>query len=119
MISSSLLESVILGSEESRENPMQHTIQLTLEDAVIQERDVAELQHSLRLGLILLDYVTAKISIGRFAELLGLDYERAREWLHRCGIPTLRKLSDPDLEAACKANYRDLAGELGISLPSD
>lgn len=67
----------------------------------------------------MLDYVTAKISIGRFAELLGLDYERAREWLHRCGIPTLRKLNDPELEAACEESYRDLAGELGIPLPKD
>ncbi len=96
---------------------MQHTLQVTLDDALIHERDDVELRQSMRQGLILLDYLSAKISIGRFAELMEMGYEQAASWLHKRGVATLRKLSDPDLETTIEDNCARLAEDLGIALP--
>ncbi len=96
---------------------MLHTLQVTLDDALIHERDDVELRQSMMKGLILLDYLSAKISIGRFAELMGMGYEQATMWLHERGIATLKKLSDPDLERTIEDNYGGLAEDLGIALP--
>ncbi len=94
---------------------MQHTIQITLDEALVHERDRSELEQGMRQGLILLDYISARISIGRFAELMDLKYEQARDWLHSRGVATLRRFNDPDLEAACETHYQDLATELGLA----
>ncbi len=97
---------------------MQHTVQVTLDGALIHERDDVELRQSMKQGLILLDYLSAKISIGRFAELMGMGYEQAMTWLHERGVATLRKLSEPDLEKSIEDNFGQLAKDLGIALPS-
>ncbi len=94
---------------------MQHTVHVTLDDALILERNEIELRESMKQGLILLDYLSAKISIGRFAELMEMGYEQATSWLHERGIATLRKLNDPALERAVEDNYRSLAQDLGIA----
>lgn len=94
---------------------MAHTIEVTLDDTLTLERDPAELRESIRQGLILLDYTSARISIGRFAELMEMSCQQAGRWLHSRGVATLRKLSDPSLETACDANYQDLAEALGLS----
>ncbi len=96
---------------------MQHTVRVTLDDALIHERDDVELRQSMKQGLILLDYLSSKISLGRFAELMGLGYEQATTWLHERGVATLRKLQDPDLEESIAENYGSLAKDLGIALP--
>lgn len=96
---------------------MQHTIQVTLDDALVHERDDVELRKGMKQGLILLDYLSAKISVGRFAELMGMGYEQATTWLHKRGVPTLRKLDDPDLESSIEESYENLAKDLGIELP--
>ncbi len=101
-----------------QEDPrMQHTIQVALEDTLIHDRDDNQLRQSMKQGLILLDYLSARISIGRFAELMGMGYEQATSWLHERGVATLRKISDPDLEGAIEDNYQTLAKDLGIALP--
>lgn len=58
------------------------------------------------------DYLAGRISIGRFAELAGIGYEQARDWLHRRGIATVRKFTDPELERAERENYRRLLSEM-------
>ncbi|MCP3962736.1 MAG: hypothetical protein GY719_33270 [bacterium] len=98
---------------------MPHAVQITLDDSLIHERDDFELQRSMTQGLILLDYLSAKISIGRFAELMEMGYQEATQWLHRRGVATLRKFTDPDLEAACETNYQTLANDLGIAQSDD
>jgi len=96
---------------------MAHTVQITLDDTLVQERETPELQEIMRQGLILLDYLSSRISVGRFAELMGMTPLQAGDWLHRRGIATLRRFTDGDLEAQCEDNYRELASALrgGIS----
>ncbi len=95
---------------------MQHTLRVTLEDALLHERDDVELRHSMKQGLILLDYLSARISIGRFAELMGMGFEQATAWLHERGVATLRRLQDPGLESDVEDNYESLAKDLGIAI---
>ena len=94
---------------------MQHTLQVTLEDTLIHERDDVELRRSMKQGLILLDYLSARISIGRFAELMGMGYEQATAWLHERGVATLRKLQASELESNIEDNFDRLAKDLGIA----
>ena len=68
-------------------------------------------------GLLIRDFVNAEISIGRFAELMELNYEEARDWLHRHGIATSRQFTDPDLEQAEQENYRKISEGLGLAVP--
>ncbi len=98
---------------------MPHALQIMLDDSLINERDDLELRRSMTQGLILLDYLSAKISIGKFAELMEMGYQEATQWLHRRGVATLRKFTDPELEAACKANHEGLADDLGIAQSDD
>ena len=75
------------------------------------------MEKAVREGLLIRDYVNAEISIGKFAELMQLDYEEAREWLHQHGIATSRQFTDPALEQAEAENYGNIAAELGVSAP--
>jgi hypothetical protein len=65
-------------------------------------------------GLLIRDYVNAEISIGKFAELMKLNYEDARDWLHKHGIATTRVFIDQELETAEQKNYRKLSEELDL-----
>ncbi len=71
----------------------------------------------MKQGLIL-DYLSARISIGEFAELMGMDHEQATAWLHERGVATLRKLQDPELGSDIEDNYESLAKDLGIATPT-
>jgi predicted HTH domain antitoxin len=100
-------------AESGQENMIVH---LLLPDEIVHGRKEEEVQETLQQGLLLLDYLSGKISIGKFAELMGMSYEAGRDWLHRQGIPTMRKFSDPELEKISDENYRTLSEELGIPL---
>ncbi|MCP3957513.1 MAG: hypothetical protein GY719_06640 [bacterium] len=93
---------------------MAHVVQVALDESLLCGRDDLELQRDLAQGLILLDYLSAKVSIGRFAELMGMGYEEAMRWLHRRGVATLRKPTDERLEVAFGANFAGLTEDLGI-----
>lgn len=69
------------------------------------------------LDALLHDYLTARISIGEFAELMGMGYGQARSCLQGRGIATIRRFNDQELEAACEANYQALARAMNINLP--
>lgn len=82
-------------------------------------RKKEEMQKAVREGLLIRDYVNAEISIGKFAELMGLEYEDARNWLHRHGIATTRTFTDPELEKVDEKNYRLVSKELGIPVQKE
>lgn len=96
---------------------MAHTVQITLDDALVMERETPELQEVIRQGLILLDYLSSRISVGRFAELMGMTSLQAGNWLHRRGIAMLRGFTEADLEARCEGNYREIATALQGGTP--
>ncbi len=61
-------------------------VQLNLDDNLILQRTKAELRQKLIEGLIIQDYLEARLSLGEVAERLKMDYLKAREWLHQKGI---------------------------------
>ncbi len=93
---------------------MAQTIQLTIDEPLILDQDPAQLREKVRAGLLLLAYTNARISLGRFAELMEMSPQEAGSWLVARGIGTLRKLRDPELEAACAVNANELAVALGL-----
>lgn len=76
------------------------SVQIVLDDQLVQGRNPAELTKHVREAVLLYDYVIAQISLGEFAEGMGLSIIDARDWLHRMGIPTSRIIRDPDLALA-------------------
>jgi predicted HTH domain antitoxin len=90
-------------------------VQIEIADDLTHGRKKEEMQKAVREGLLIRDYVNAEISIGKFAELMEMNYEDARDWLHRHGIATTRTFTDPKLEKADEKNYRLVSKELGIS----
>ncbi len=90
-------------------------VHIEIADDLAHGRKKEEMQKAVREGLLIRDYVNAEISIGKFAELMEMNYEDARYWLHRHGIATTRSFTDPELEKAEEKNYRLVSKELGIS----
>jgi predicted HTH domain antitoxin len=92
---------------------------IAIEETLVHSRTPQQLQQDVKAGLLLLDYLHAEISLGRFAELMGMNYVQARDWLHQQGIPTMRQFKDHELEQNSNNNYRKLANHLGIRLSPD
>jgi predicted HTH domain antitoxin len=92
-------------------------VHIVISDELAHGRKQKEVEKAVREGLLIRDYVNAEISIGKFAELMELNYEDARDWLHRHGIATSRDFTDPELEKAEKENYEKVADELGLAIP--
>ena len=90
---------------------------IVISDDLAQGRQPEELEKAVREGLLLRDYVKAEISIGKFAELMKLDDEEARDWLHQHGIATSQRFTDPELEKAEEAHYRKVTEELDSAVP--
>lgn len=87
-------------------------VHIVISDDLAHGRQPEEMEKAVREGLLIRDYVNAEISIGKFAELMKLNYEDARDWLHQHGIATSRQFTDPELEKAEEAHYRKVAEEL-------
>jgi predicted HTH domain antitoxin len=92
-------------------------VHIVISDELAHGREQKEVEKAVREGLLIRDYINAEISIGKFAELMELNYEDARDWLHRHGIATSRDFTDPELEKAEKENYEKVADELGLAIP--
>lgn len=82
-------------------------IQLALDDRLIHGENSEELQRKLRMGLIVLEYLRAELSLGEVAELLGMAYEETMEWLNSIGVPTSRQMS-PEMAVISRDNIRRL-----------
>ncbi|MFO1431145.1 MAG: UPF0175 family protein [Candidatus Competibacteraceae bacterium] len=82
-------------------------IQLALDDRLIHGESSEELQRKLRMGLIVLEYLRAELSLGEVAELLGMAYEETMEWLNSIGVPTSRPMS-PEMAGISRDNIRRL-----------
>ncbi len=92
-------------------------VHIEITDDLAHGRKKEDIPKVVREGLLIRDYVNAEISIGRFAELMKLNYEDARDWLHNHGIATTRTFIDPELETAEVKNYLLMSKEL--SIPTD
>jgi predicted HTH domain antitoxin len=92
-------------------------VHIIISDELAHGRKQEEVEKAVREGLLIRDYVNAEISIGKFAELMALNYEDARDWLHRHGIATSRQFTDPELEKAEAENYRQVSEGLGLAVP--
>ena len=92
-------------------------VHIVISDELAHGRKQEEVEQAIREGLLIRDYVNAEISIGKFAELMALNYEDARDWLHRHGIATSRQFTDPELNKAEEENYRKVSEALGLVVP--
>ena len=88
-------------------------VQVPINDIFANGSNDEELQREIKEGLAIRKYLKAKISIGELAEILGMKYMEARDWLHAQGIPTTRK-HPPDLETIAVDNMNRLAKRLGV-----
>ena len=88
-------------------------VQVSINESVSRGRGPRALTKAVNEGLLIRDYLNAEISLGELAEFLGLEYLQAREWLHRQGITTARKLP-PGIATKVKANESQIAQESGI-----
>src|SRR5512147_2032315 len=91
-------------------------VQIVISDELAHGRKQEEMEKAVREGLLIRDFVNAEISIRRFAELMKLNYEEARDWLHRHGSATSRQFTDPDLEQAEQENSRKVSEGLGLTV---
>ncbi|MEE4378836.1 MAG: hypothetical protein V2J55_15195 [Candidatus Competibacteraceae bacterium] len=72
---------------------------VNIADDLAQGRPESELEKAVREGLLLHDYLNATISLGRFAELMGVSYTEKTGYiatvLPRCGTFTKRRSKQP------------------------
>src|SRR5512144_68091 len=102
-----------------KQEPIGHrdiVVHIVISDELAHGRKQEEVEQAVREGLLIRGYVNAEISIGKFAELMALPYEDARDWLHSHGIATSRGFTDPALEQAEAENFRKVSSELGLSV---
>lgn len=95
------------------------SLHIVISDDLAHGRQQTEMEQAVREGVLIRDYLNAEISIGKFAELMQLEYEEARDWLHRHGVATSRVFTDPELEAAEEKHYRNITTKLGLSAQQD
>ena len=87
-------------------------VQVSISESVANGRTPSDLKRPVTEGLVIHDYLNARISLGELAESLGMEPEHARAWLHSQGIATLRKFNDPEFEKITQTNYKKLEKEL-------
>lgn len=73
-----------------------------------------EIVQKLKIGLFLLAYLKAELSLGEFAELMNMEYLEAREWLTHLGIPMMRQKS-PELESVMQDNLQKFMQRRGLN----
>ncbi|MBF0531332.1 MAG: UPF0175 family protein [Deltaproteobacteria bacterium] len=92
------------------------SVQIDLEDILLQEQNSEKQKQAIREGLIIRGYLNSRLSMGKVAEMLGLGYEEALNWLAHQGIDTWREMS-PEMEKITKDNARKLAHRLNLKFP--
>ena len=88
------------------------SVQVSISESVTRGRVPKDLKKPVTEGLVIHDYLNAKITIGELAESLGMELEAARAWLHNQGVATLRKFRDPEFEKITQVNFKKLEKEL-------
>jgi len=89
------------------------SIQVSLNNVFTKDRNTEELQRVIKEGVAIRDYLDAKISMGELADILGMEYMEARDWLHAKGIATTRKFA-PNLAKAMNDHRKRLSKRLGV-----
>ncbi|MBF0476447.1 MAG: UPF0175 family protein [Deltaproteobacteria bacterium] len=64
------------------------SVRIDLEDILLQEQNFENQKQAIREGLIIRGYLNGRLSMGKVAEMLGLGYEEAVNWLAHQGIDT-------------------------------
>ena len=83
-----------------------------LEDGLTQGRPAMEIQKELRALWLMKEYKAGNLSIGEFAEKMGMQYVAARDYLHENGIETAAM--DKETRAAGRQAMRKLAQRLAL-----
>jgi hypothetical protein len=91
------------------------SVKISLDDEIIRGRDLARLTRQTREAMLLYDYVTARISIEEFAELMGMPLLDARAWLHHMGVSTSRTIRDPELARSVERDREAFLRAMGLS----
>lgn len=91
------------------------SMQIAFDDNIVRGRDAAQLSQQAKEAMLLYDYVNARISIGEFAELIGMPLVEARDWLHKQGITTSRKIKDAELANSLKKDQQDFHNPAELS----
>lgn len=91
------------------------SVTVSLDDELTRGRDVDQLTHDIKEAVLLYDYVTARISLGEFAQSMKMPLLDAREWLHKKGIPTSRLIRDPELVRAVEDDRKTFLQSLDAS----
>lgn len=91
-----------------------YVMHIEITNDLVHGRKQEELQGAVQEGLLIRDYLNAEISIGKFAEQMGMSLVEGRNWLHNHGIATTRSFVDPKLKKTSEENYRKVSKALGI-----
>lgn len=86
-----------LTTNQDEQGLVAMSVQVLFEDDLLRGRDFTQFKKQANEAMLLYDYLNSEISIGEFAESMGLHIIDAREWLHRRGVATSRKIRDPQL----------------------
>ncbi len=90
------------------------TVQIFIPELFIQEMEHDEIQRTVKEALVIRGYAKGDLSMGEVAEILGMNYVDAHNWMNSQGIATTKRLP-PDLrEATCK-NRVNFEKRLGIA----
>ncbi len=88
-------------------------LQITLEDHLLQGKSSKEQEQVIKEALAIRGYINDELSMGEVAEILGMNYLDAHDWMNRQRVPTMRRLP-PSLEKVSRKNRKSLGKELGI-----
>lgn len=93
------------------------TVTVAVSDYIFDEEDnkSQNLSKDFEQAYIVWKYLNARISIGKFAELLNMDLEGAKQFLHTIGIPTSRSLGS-NLDSVMQENMEKVAESLGVKI---
>ena len=95
------------------------SVQISVADSISRGRPTQALERVVKEGVVIRDYLNAEISLGELADLLGMGYVEARDWLHSQGIATMKKLAQ-QMKECCDKNdmeqYKEHAVELDTKL---
>ncbi len=88
-------------------------VQVHVENKLAHGLSPKALQQEIFEGLIIRRYLNAELSMGEVADILGVSYDEAHEWINKQGVATTRTLPD-DLKKEEDKTVENLRKDLGI-----
>ena len=99
---------------KSRGKTVSVQMMVEMEDWLVEDRTPQELTSDINKGLMLVEYINGKLSIGEISEHTGKSIDETMQWLNNSGVSTLRLMS-PEMEAIAEKNMLAQMEALGIS----